>query len=238
MNHHAPDTADLYATRRPRASILLCACLALSTAGLLGVRLAVGDVGSVPQLRTGTPGTPGNRTSAAADAATAPDARLLADAIALIESHEGRRTRVYRDTLGNPTVGVGFNLRRPGAVEDLARLLPDVSYHALLHGQARLTHAQIDALLHHDAHRALATARRQVRNFEMLPPDVQLVLIDMAFTLGSLHGWRELRQAVEAQRFGVAAGAMRASRWRHQVGGRATRLIAMMQAAEQHATRP
>lgn len=166
---------------------------------------------------------------AVASAAGSCDAELVAAAMAFIEPFEGRRSRVYLDSLGHPTIGVGFNLDRTGAADDLAELLPGVSYRAVRRGDQRLTDAQVDVLLRHDVGRALEAARRHVPNLDRLPREAQLVLIDMSFNLGSLSAWHDLRAAVAATNFDAAAAAMYDSRWRTQTGRRATRLIAIME---------
>lgn len=175
-------------------------------------------------------GCSGHRVSEAgltADADTRRDDRV-ADAMRFIEPFEGRRHGVYEDSTGHATIGVGFNLDRPGAAQDIARLLPGVSYRALRRGEQRLTDQQIDTLLRHDVQRAIEVALRHVPNLNELPYDAQLVLIDMTFNLGSLAAWRDLRAAVAAADFDAAAAAMHDSRWRSQTGQRAMHLISIM----------
>jgi hypothetical protein len=76
-----------------------------------------------------------------------------------IERHEKRSHEVYPDNRGNPTIGVGFNLNRPGADETVSAVLPGLSRSQLLNGQ-QLDDSQIDALLNHDIQTALSAARR------------------------------------------------------------------------------
>lgn len=164
------------------------------------------------------------------DAAPEADAgpSLIDQAVAFIEPFEGRRHRVYRDSRGNRTVGVGFNLDRPGAAEDIGRLLKGVGYAALRRGTTTLTDAQVDVLLRHDVQRAIDTARRQVTGFDTLPFDAQLIIIDMTYNIGSLHKWRNLRSALAQHDFASAADAMHDSRWRRQTGHRAAGHIELM----------
>ena len=49
------------------------------------------------------------------------------DHMQFIEPHEGRRNVVYRDTVGVPTVGVGFNLNRTDAPALLASVDADLA---------------------------------------------------------------------------------------------------------------
>ena len=153
---------------------------------------------------------------------------LLELATAFIEPFEGRRHQAYRDSRGNMTIGVGFNLDRAGAADDLEKLLPEISYYALRRGDTSLNDTQIDTLLCHDTQRAIDTARRQIKNFDALPIDAQLILIDMTFNTGSLHKWRNLRSALTRSDYDAAADAMYRSLWRKQTGRRANHLIQMM----------
>ncbi|MEZ6190092.1 MAG: hypothetical protein R3C45_02255 [Phycisphaerales bacterium] len=163
---------------------------------------------------------------------TAAEPTLLERAVAFIEPFEGRRHRAYRDSRGNITVGVGFNLDRDGASADLKKLLPDVGYRALRRGDISLTDAQIDSLLRHDAQRAIETARRQVTEFDSLPLDAQLIVIDMTYNTGSLSKWRRFRAALDRQDYAAAADSMHRSLWRRQTGRRAEHLIELMRSVD------
>ncbi len=55
---------------------------------------------------------------------------------------EGRRSTVYRDTKGIPTIGVGFNLTTADAPAQIAAL--GLDYQSVLNGSAALTDAQMD----------------------------------------------------------------------------------------------
>lgn len=164
------------------------------------------------------------------EAKAAKAAEFLKQAVAFIEPYEGRCYRAYRDSRGHLTVGVGFNLDRAGAADDIQRLLPDVNYRALRRGEVSLTDAQINTLLEHDAQRAIDTARRQVGSFDALPRDAQMILVDMTFNTGSLHKWRKLRAALGRKDYASAADAMHRSLWRKQTGQRARQHIQTMQA--------
>lgn len=194
---------------------------------------------SIPTVQPEPPDHPGQTpqdapavipTDLTDDARTEADAgpSLIDQAVAFIEPFEGRRHRVYHDSRGNRTVGVGFNLDRPGAAEDIGRLLKSVGYAALRRGTSTLTDAQIDVLLRHDVQRAFETANRQIVDFDRLPRQAQLVIIDMTYNIGSLDRWRDLRRALAHNNYTAAADAMHDSRWRRQTGQRARHLIELM----------
>jgi len=161
-----------------------------SPASLSQAQSAWAVVPAQPPVRTAVP------EPNAVDLSARKGVALIDRAMAFIEPFEGRRHRVYRDARGYLTIGVGFNLDRPGAAQDVSKLLTGVGYHALRRGDIALTDAQIDLLLRHDTQRAIDTARRQVTGFDDLPMDAQLIVIDMTFNTGSLHKWRKLRLAL------------------------------------------
>ena len=47
---------------------------------------------------------------------------LSCDARALIWRHEGKRRCVYTDTMGHPTIGIGYNLDNAGARDELKKI--------------------------------------------------------------------------------------------------------------------
>lgn len=184
---------------------------------------------AIPTHTSLTDTQPGDLSQAvAAVEPSNPEPALIDQATAFIEPFEGRHHRAYRDSRGHLTIGIGFNLDRPGAAEDIRQLLPGASYHALRRGDVTLTDAQIDTLLRHDAQRAIDTARRQIKDFDALPIQAKLIIIDMTYNTGSLHKWRNFRAALTRQDYAAAARAMQDSHWRRQTGQRARDLIQRM----------
>lgn len=133
---------------------------------------------------------------------------------------EGWHEKRYFDSLGVPTVGVGFNLQREDARDRLAGV--DADYDAVLKGSAELTDAQVIALLHRDLEDSLTSARRLVRTFDLLPYSAQLIIVDMVFNLGATKFalFKRTRAAFEAFDYRTAAAEMRDSKWYTQVGHR------------------
>jgi lysozyme len=123
----------------------------------------------------------------------------------LIE-HEGFRLRVYFDSVGIATIGVGRNLVDKG-----------LSKHEALY------------LLDNDIHECIADLVT-FPWFDALDPVRQRVLIDLRFNLGPrrFRKFRNTLAAIEEGRYGDAADGMLASKWAEQVKGRAIRLARMM----------
>lgn len=140
-----------------------------------------------------------------------------------IERHEGGRyDRVYEDSEGHPTIGIGFNLDREDAREKIEGL--GLDYDAVKSGEASLTDAQIDTLFAGDVDQAIADARNVVTDFDGLSADRQLVLADMAFNLGGegLAGFHNMIEAINEGDWATASDEMLDSHWAQQVGSRAT----------------
>ena len=130
-----------------------------------------------------------------------------------IRLHEGVEKKVYLDTEGIETIGVGRNLRDRGLSED-----------------------EIDLLLDND----IAICEEELlNNFEWyaeLDEVRKRVLIDMAFNLGmpKLKQFAKMLSAVELEDWSEASNQMLDSRWAEQVGNRAGRLAEMMESGEDY----
>jgi lysozyme len=123
-----------------------------------------------------------------------------------ISKHEGRKSRLYKDTKGIWTIGVGRNMTRP------------------------LSEAAIDFLLDEDIedhHRELHQALPWVKT---LDPTRQAVLLDMAFNLGvpGLLNFKRTLASIERGDYALASNQMLESLWASQVGQRAHTLAQMM----------
>jgi GH24 family phage-related lysozyme (muramidase) len=150
----------------------------------------------------------------------------------LIERHEGRRSHVYHDTEGHPTIGIGFNLDREDAALALFRV---GAYHGeLVSGRADLNDAQIDALFARDLADSTDAARECCPGFDSLPIGAQLALVDIAFNLGraGLAGFKVMLLALEVRDFPAAAVAAFDSVWARQVGDRAVEDAALLRGDE------
>lgn len=155
----------------------------------------------------------------------------------LISMNEGRKDTMYLDSLGVPTIGVGFNLDRTDAKELIENL--GLDYAAVRAGAVSLTDGQIDALLDHDIDQAIADAKTIFLNFHNLSPNRQAVLVDMSFNLGltRLKKFVKFIANIENNDFDGAVREMIDSAWNNQVGKRAERLEVSMK-TDQPVTMP
>lgn len=124
-----------------------------------------------------------------------------------LENDEGKRQRMYLDTVGKWTGGVGRNLSDRAFSED-----------------------EIQLMLSNDIDLAVKDARQLVPGFDQLDDVRQEVLINMAFNLGytRLAQFRKFLAAVNASEFAEASLEMLDSKWAKQVGVRAQQLSKAM----------
>lgn len=130
---------------------------------------------------------------------------------AQLEIDEGKRKRVYTDTVGKLTVGIGRNISDRDFSEDEIALL--------LKNDISIVAQELDARL---------PWWRQMND------ERQNVLANMAFNLGisRLLGFVNTLALMKAGRFDAAAAEMLNSTWARQVGNRAMRLAAVMRTGE------
>lgn len=126
---------------------------------------------------------------------------MTADDLALLkrqlELHEGRRRRVYSDSRGILTGGIGRNLIAVGFADD-----------------------EIDLMFENDLARAIGGLTAHAAWFAELDAVRQRVLIDMAFNLGidGLLGFHHFLEACRTKNWRRAVFEMQHSRWAFQVG--------------------
>jgi len=149
-----------------------------------------------------------------------------------VERNEARRHRAYFDSENNPTIGIGFNLRRKDARQKIEAL--GVNYDQACNQQIELTDDQIDTLLIADLMAATDDASALFPNFHNLNTARQIILVDMAFNLGKnrLSGFRKMIAAVTAEDWEEAANQMIGSAWYHQVKSRGERNVEVMRTGE------
>ena len=120
---------------------------------------------------------------------------------------EGKRDRMYLDSEGIPSLGIGHNLR-DRSISDRA----------------------IRVIFEDDMQVAESDARKLVPGFDALSDARKAVVVNMAFNLGydRLAGFKNTLAYVNAGRFSQAADEMLDSKWASQVGQRAVRLADAM----------
>lgn len=144
--------------------------------------------------------------------------------------HEGKRLKVYKDSEGVPTIGVGFNLKRKDAKSKIEAL--GLSYKDVLEGKVLLTDAQAETLLTGDIETAISDCESVVEGYSELSDVRKRVVVDMTFNLGKTRfsKFKKMLAALKAKDFIKAAAEMKDSKWCKQVKTRCSTLEQMMQA--------
>ena len=119
---------------------------------------------------------------------------------------EDRRNRIYTDTVGKVSGGIGRNLTDKGFRDN-----------------------EIDLMYQNDIAETEAWLDRALPWWRSLDPVRQRVMMNMAFNMqGRLLGFRNFLAAAQRGDWGAAATEMLDSLWARQVGDRAKRLASMM----------
>ena len=126
-------------------------------------------------------------------------------------AHEGIRLKVYMDSVGVPTVGVGRNLRDKG-----------------------ISHAEAMLLLDHDLDEVITDLSGSFPWFVTLDAVRQRVIADLRFNLGPsrFRGFKRMLRMMAERNYVQAAASMRESLWYRQVKSRGVRLVQMMISGE------
>lgn len=124
-----------------------------------------------------------------------------------LEVDELRSKKIYTDTVGKISVGIGRNLTDRGFSDD-----------------------EIDLMYANDVRMAEADARALVPNFDKLNDVRQEVLVNLSFNMGKsrLSGFKKFLAALAIQDFSRAADEMKDSAWYGQVKDRGVRLVYAM----------
>lgn len=126
---------------------------------------------------------------------------------------EGRRPKIYTDTVGKITAGVGRNLSDVPFSED-----------------------EIDLMLNNDIEKVELALDANLPWWRNLDPVRQRVVLNMGFNIGvgdakagtGLMGFKNTLRSIQNGDYLSAASGMLQSKWAAQVGARAQRLAQMM----------
>lgn len=151
-----------------------------------------------------------------------------------LELHEAIRPRLYYDTEGHPTIGIGRNLdAKPFDARERA-VIGDRDLERI-----GLTAGEIGMLLRRDVADAIVQLDRHLPWWRSLDEVRRRVLVDMMFNMGpgapnagGLLSFVNTLEHLRAGRYQAAADGMAASKWAAQTKTRADRLVRMMRTGE------
>jgi GH24 family phage-related lysozyme (muramidase) len=146
----------------------------------------------------------------------------------IIKDHEGYRPQVYKDSVGKPTIGIGFNLTRSDARALIKQVGAD--YDQVLTGKQLLNDKQINTLFELSLRTAYKDAEKFIPDLFNQPRNVKLALIDLAFNLGydRLSKFKNTKAHLIAGDYNKAANELMNSKWAGQVKRRAQNLAKLL----------
>jgi lysozyme len=126
---------------------------------------------------------------------------------AQLEIDEGKRNKMYLDSKGIPTIGIGHNLR-DNPISDMA----------------------VRVIFEDDVANAEADARKLFPCFDDLTTARKAVIINMMFNMGyeTFSQFHHTIEMINSGNYDAAASGMLQSAWANQVGQRANRLADAM----------
>lgn len=156
----------------------------------------------------------------------------------MLRDNEGIVPQAYKDSKQIWTIGIGTNMEAPKAKELLTKVGAD--YDLLMRTRQDadrpfLTVQQTEELLRIATIKAVFEARRLYPGFDRLPPEARTAVLDMTFNMGydTLSTFKRFNALVNSGEFRRAAGELKFSQYRKQVGDRADRNIELLIKAQQ-----
>nr|ALL27404.1 phage lysozyme 1 [Veneroida sp. wenbei] len=135
---------------------------------------------------------------------------------AQLKEDEGFVAKIYLDSLGYKTFGIGHLIRES-----------DPEYN--LPVGTEITQARIDSAFLDDFKEAASLTKDIFPKCTTWPGEVKEIMVNMAFNLGGkLKQFKNLATALENRDWNKAADEMVNSKWYGQVKSRAVRLVARM----------
>jgi lysozyme len=143
----------------------------------------------------------------------------------MIRKDEGLVLKVYKCPAGKKTVGYGHNIEAKG--------LPKfIDHYLMTHGF--ITTEMAEFMLDQDVSMVIDEVKDALPKevWDALTPRRRMVLVMMAYNMGvgyltGPHKWPKLCDAIHANDTEETCRQMKDSKWYHQVGDRAVRLIEM-----------
>ena len=117
---------------------------------------------------------------------------------------EGARPKVYEDSQGLKTVGVGFNMEQQGAKKLWNKAGVKKSFDDVYNGRVQLDDVDMKSLLGLTVGTSEAKAQRRAKvlgvPWESLPAWHKAILSDIAFNTGDVTGWSRVFKETEPRR--------------------------------------
>ncbi len=157
-------------------------------------------------------------------------AQQAMDLYNVVSLNEGKEESVYKDTEGNNSIAIGFNLEEPSNREYLFKK-HGLTYDDVVNKGVKLSENQIRDLYNYSMSNAYQDAKLFDPKLDSRPHNVRVAILDLAFNLGrnKLNTFKKMRKALEDDDYNTAAAEMKDSKWFDQVKTRGPRMVGIMQ---------
>jgi GH24 family phage-related lysozyme (muramidase) len=157
-------------------------------------------------------------------------AQQAMDLYNIVSLNEGKEESVYKDTEGNNSIAIGFNLEEPSNREYLFKK-HGLTYDDVVNKGVKLSENQIRDLYNYSMSNAYQDAKLFDPKLDSRPHNVRVAILDLAFNLGrnKLNTFKKMRKALENDDYSTAAAEMKDSKWFDPVKTRGPRMVGIMQ---------
>lgn len=134
------------------------------------------------------------------------------DYYSFIKSSEGIKYSIYKDSRGNPTVGIGHLITPSDKIKSV------------------YTEGEIRTFFHKDCSAAVKIARDTFSNFDELPDNIKEIIVSLSFNLGrgGINKFKNFKTAIGNKQYKVAANELKSSMWYKQVGLRGKKYVGIL----------
>lgn len=148
------------------------------------------------------------------------------NAIKMLSFDEGVRYRVYKDTAGKLTVGIGFNMDSPNARAIWLKAGVSESFNLVYGGKQSLSVNSVQLLFNACMDSAITDLKSIFPDYDTYPELVQLALINMVFNMGKpvFETFFSTIKLIKARKWDEVAEHILGTLWSKQVGQRSVRV--------------
>ena len=157
-------------------------------------------------------------------------AQQAMDLYNVVSLNEGKEESVYKDTEGNNSIAIGFNLEEPSNREYLFKK-HGLTYDDVVNKGVKLSENQISELDNDRRRNAAKDAKLWEKKGEERPQKGRVAILEGERNLGrnKLTRGKKKRKALEDDDYNTAAAEMKDSKWFDQVKTRGPRMVGIMQ---------
>ncbi len=160
-------------------------------------------------------------------------AQQAMDLFDVVSLNEGKKKGVYKDTEGNNSIAIGFNLEEAGNRKYLFEK-HGLTYDDVVNKGVELTENQMRDLYNYSMSNAYQDAQLFDPKFNSRPHHVRVAVLDLAFNLGrkKLNTFKKMKKALANDDYQTAAAEMEDSKWFDQVKSRGPRMVNIMKSQD------